>query len=120
MLSLRMERTEGLNAASSFPAGLFGGALAAGSTVCLRFSSAALLLGAGLNRQARSALCRETPPHFNSTPEVVDDPEGAAGNAELAGNCVFCLTMVMVVISSYLYVPLNKRKHLPFCLSKLS
>lgn len=61
MLSLRMEWTEGLNAASSFPTGLFGGALAAGRTVGLRFSSAALLLGAGLNREARLALCREEP-----------------------------------------------------------
>lgn len=61
MLSLRTERTDGLNAASSFPAGLFGGALAAGSTVCLRFSSAALLLGAGLTREAPSVLCGEKP-----------------------------------------------------------
>lgn len=57
-LILRMERMEGLNAASSFPAG-FGGALVADSIVFLRLSSAALLLGAGLIREARVALCRE-------------------------------------------------------------
>lgn len=30
----------------------------------------------------------QTLPHCNSTPEVVEDPVGAVGNAELAENCV--------------------------------
>lgn len=59
MLTLRMEMTEGLNAASSFPAGLLGAALAAGSAVGTGLSSPALPLGAGLNRGARLHLWRE-------------------------------------------------------------
>ena len=76
-LSLRVERTEGLNAAFFSPAGLFRGALAAGSAVCLRFSSAALLLGTGLSREAGLAFCRQKPPihHLNSIPEAGDDPQ---------------------------------------------
>lgn len=78
MLTLRMEMTEGLKAASSFPAGLLGGALAAGSTVGTGFSPPALLSGAGLNRGARLDLWREkknptTFPRCSSTPEVVDN-----------------------------------------------
>lgn len=77
MLTLRMEITEGLNAASSFPAGLLGAALAAGSTVGTGFSSPALLLGAGLNRGARLDLWRgkttTTFPRCSNTPEVVDN-----------------------------------------------
>ena len=57
-LILRVERTVGLNRASSFPAGFFGGALLAESKVCLRLSSAALLLTTmGLNMDARVAFC---------------------------------------------------------------
>lgn len=53
-LILRVERTDGLNGASSFPAGLFGGALLAESKACLRLSSAALLFaGTGLNMEVR-------------------------------------------------------------------
>lgn len=58
-LILRVERTDGLNGASSFSAGLFGGALLAESKVFLRFSSAALLFtGTGLNMEARFAFCK--------------------------------------------------------------
>lgn len=87
--------------------------MAPGSAVCLRFSSAARLSVAGLSRKARLALCGETqtPPHFNSTPGAVDDPGGALGNAELAGNFYN-----MAAILSRLYVSLIERKYLHFCL----
>lgn len=55
-LILRVEMTDGLKAAVSFPAALFGEAFFADSRVCLRLSSAALLVaGAGLNDDTQVA-----------------------------------------------------------------
>lgn len=53
---LRTERTDGLNGASSFPAGLFGGALLVDTELRLGFFSAALVFtGNGLKMEARFA-----------------------------------------------------------------
>lgn len=55
-LILRVEMTDGLKAAFSSPAALFREAFFADSIVCLRLSSAALLVaGAGLNNDTRVA-----------------------------------------------------------------
>lgn len=75
-LILWRDRTEGWNVASSFPVGFFGGALLVDITVCLRLSSAALLLGAalvrgaGLSRDTRFALCREEPNPLSLSQQV--------------------------------------------------
>lgn len=54
-----MERTSGLNGATSFAAGLFAGALLAERRLCLRLSSTAFLLaGAGLNMEVRLTFAR--------------------------------------------------------------
>ncbi len=70
-LILRVERTDGLNGASSFPAGLFGGALLAESKVCLRLSSAALLFaGTGLNMEVRLGFAFCTIYTYRSSPSL--------------------------------------------------
>lgn len=60
-LILRVESTDGMNGASSFPAGLFGGALPE-SKACRRFASVSFLLtGIGLTMEVRLqfAFCRK-------------------------------------------------------------
>lgn len=66
-LILRVEMTDGLKAAVSFPAALFGEAFFADSIVCLRLSSATLsVAGAGLNNDTRVAFWK-IKTNFHST-----------------------------------------------------